>query len=1310
MATLDLGIDSSEVLKAQAALYDLVEAGKRSEQAAERMGGSFKRATAQMAGDLNEVVRLLQMSVAREEILTRTTGTLATEMQKLGTSSASASTSLAAITANTAAAATAQTTAASSSAAMLKTLTDIGVAGNTTNTSLNQLVNEMATLNARQESSSASSRSMAASMSQVAASTQAMVSHLVALVAALASTSSAANNSGESAKRTASDWTAAATVVVREISGVTSAVNTLVSRQDALVASNAAIETSTARLAASSADSNRYLSQMAGSMQAAEQRERALLDTTNRLDASLVSLNQHAQQANATLSAVSGRMTEVSSNTKASSDSLTRLEVSAQNSNAQLALVVKEMTALNTVQAQSLTQMTAMSSGVTELSVKFTELAAAIRAANQRGGGGGGGPNQNISEMQALLNAIDPVTASVRRLDEMRRRLGEFHAAGALGTAEFERHKLLLDAMQKSLQNTGMSAKAMASNMRGVPAQFTDIVVSLQGGMNPLTVLLQQGGQLKDMFGGVVPALKAMTQYVVGLITPLSVVATGIGAVALAAYQGATEQNQFNQALALTGDYSGLTADQLATMAQRMSEHRGTVGANVDALTALISTGRFTADSMESIGNAIMSANKATGRTVNELIADYVRIADSPLSALEALNKQHHFLTQSLYEQVRALQEDGNATEAARVATLAFAAAQEKASEKAIEHAGYAARAWHAVSEAVKGAWDAIAGIGRTQTDQERVNELNASIERMEKLRNQPGRGIYAAQMDEGIRKVKQERDDLLIIMEGEAAAQRQREQIQRRQTESVAASKRIFTQRQALRSDEKKLADDIADLQRDALLTGENVDAEIAALRKKYADKNKPKVSPVDYTEVKEAKLNLDAIRNEYGRYEKELTAQQAAGLITREDFFTKRRELLEAEAKAVDSAYAAQIGEYGRVNASAKQQVQVNQKITEAESKRSEAAKQYQSDMKILADQESQWRKEQGDAIENYINQLERERQALETSGVRSVAAMSMGGDQAQLYSDMNAAADRFNQERQRLLDLRRTNPSEYTQSDYQRDLDILSQAEDQYAATVVRNYSRMQAANSDWTIGASAALAKYQEQASNVAGQVENIFTNAFNNMEDMLVDFTMTGKLDFKSFAQSVISDIVRMQVRMQMATAMSSVGGMLGLAGSVTGGLSSGVAAPIANAVGGDDVLGSFLSLTGNAKGGAYGLPELSKFSGQVISTPTLFSAYASGGVPSAGLMGEAGAEAILPLKRDSSGDLGVSVSGAKDSGQQVDSQPVVNIHNYNGSSVKTSYSKQDKKFIIDVMLEDVAGEGKFSKMFGQAYGARRKGS
>ena len=125
-----------------------------------------------------------------------------------------------------------------------------------------------------------------------------------------------------------------------------------------------------------------------------------------------------------------------------------------------------------------------------------------------------------------------------------------------------------------------------------------------------------------------------------------------------------------------------------------------------------------------------------------------------------------------------------------------------------------------------------------------------------------------------------------------------------------------------------------------------------------------------------------------------------------------------------------------------------------------------------------------------------------------------------------------------------------------------------------------------------------------------------------MEDALVSFVTKGKADFRSLAQSILSDIARLTLRQ---TVMKPLAQFLSSAiGSMFGG-------------GGVDIF------HGNALGGVYNSPSLSAYSGQIVSSPTLFK-FAKGGT---GLMGEAGPEAILPLKRGPGGYLGVRADTGK---------------------------------------------------------------
>ncbi|WCM48982.1 phage tail tape measure protein [Pseudomonas sp. WJP1] len=170
----------------------------------------------------------------------------------------------------------------------------------------------------------------------------------------------------------------------------------------------------------------------------------------------------------------------------------------------------------------------------------------------------------------------------------------------------------------------------------------------------------------------------------------------------------------------------------------------------------------------------------------------------------------------------------------------------------------------------------------------------------------------------------------------------------------------------------------------------------------------------------------------------------------------------------------------------------------------------------------------------------------------------------------------------------------------------------------------FSQVDAAQSNWSNGASDALQDYVNQAADVAGQTKQLFTSAFSGLEDGIVDFVKTGKLSFKDMADSIIEDLIRIQVRQAAAgflsSAFSAFTGWGAGSGTMTG-FSEG-------------------AMVANAKGGVYSSASLSSYSGGVYDTPQTF-AFAKG----AGIFAEAGPEAIMPLTRAADGSLGVRAIG-----------------------------------------------------------------
>ncbi|WP_272575339.1 phage tail tape measure protein [Providencia sp. PROV273] len=165
--------------------------------------------------------------------------------------------------------------------------------------------------------------------------------------------------------------------------------------------------------------------------------------------------------------------------------------------------------------------------------------------------------------------------------------------------------------------------------------------------------------------------------------------------------------------------------------------------------------------------------------------------------------------------------------------------------------------------------------------------------------------------------------------------------------------------------------------------------------------------------------------------------------------------------------------------------------------------------------------------------------------------------------------------------------------------------------------QKYKEAVLAEADWRAGVTAGLENWVDDASNYAGQAASATQSAMGGMVDNISNMLIGNKADWKSWSVDVLKSVQKVLTNMALVQSMKAAGGYFG------GGF------------------GSFISsIVPNAKGGVYDSPGLSSYSGQIVSSPTLF-AFAKG----AGLMGEAGPEAIMPLTRGSDGSLGVRVLG-----------------------------------------------------------------
>ncbi|ENU3211626.1 phage tail length tape measure family protein [Klebsiella pneumoniae] len=491
---------------------------------------------------------------------------------------------------------------------------------------------------------------------------------------------------------------------------------------------------------------------------------------------------------------------------------------------------------------------------------------------------------QSLSE---LLDRIDPVNAALNKLDKQQQDLAKFKSKGMVDTDTFdlyskkiEETRNRLTGFRDDLGKTGQSAAQTAFAMRMIPAQMTDIIVGLSTGQSPFMVLMQQGGQLKDMFGGIGPAIKGVGGYVLGLINPVTLAAAAVGVLGLAYYKGSQEQDEFYKSLTLNGNLVGKTTGQLADMAARVSVvANSTTGVTAATLNQIVSSGKVAAESLERVTTAVVEISEATGIATEKLVGDFNDIAADPVAAITKLNDQYHFLTLATYNQIKALQDEGNQQDAARVATDAYANAMQQRANDIHQNLGILERAWDSLAKTAKGAWDAMLDIGREQTGTERISQIRKELDWIDKAAG--GKLFFGGR--------KAELEDELNNLQSQITTEGVLTEII--SSHDKAEQQRIKTQQEADRVNQQYLSN--ADKRNKAIkqqseflkagaITAEQYSKNVSRINEMYKDPKPPKTPKSKaYTEDAATRL-LDQINQQTAALQSQLDASDKLNSAT--------------------------------------------------------------------------------------------------------------------------------------------------------------------------------------------------------------------------------------------------------------------------------------------------------------------------------------------------------------------------------------------------------------------------------------------
>jgi lambda family phage tail tape measure protein len=706
---------------------------------------------------------------------------------------------------------------------------------------------------------------------------------------------------------------------------------------------------------------------------------------------------------------------------------------------------------------------------------------------------------------------------------------------------------------KNNISDLGVSAGQTAQAMRQLPAQFTDIFTSLQGGMPFFTVLVQQGGQIKDSFGGVEPALKGVSSALLGMVNPFTVAAAAVGLVVFAWYDAEKQAQAYTKALVLSRNEAAATTLTLVDMAKKTSDAlQVSAGAGAEAAQAVGSNGKIAAQNLQAVANAAVAMKEVSGQALEETIALYAKLGEDPVKGAQKLNEQVNFMTVALYEQVKALQEQGRNQDAVTVITRAaadetvMALAKVRASQNPVI-SGFkslwveATRAWSAMQSSV-GLGPAAAQmqhlLAENQRELAKLNALASGDQRGLPLARNP---IALAAMEKSIK----DRSDKIKALATDLIKERKDAEVKAAQDASAEYVQQQDTIIASQASKEQKKKDEIARIngqadvvRRKAAAAGlvdevrvieERRAAAVAAIEKKYREKPTAGTGSASRTAgLQGYKDDLIAEQAQITAGTQMLRAQYSAREITASEYYSRMRDLVQQGTDAQAKSLEGQIAFLQRQVVAGKDAISVNRQIGDLEARLTKVRTEGAGALQVLTTEETAATKARINVIAAYANALDASNQALERQLSTQAQRVGMGDREYEIQQRINDAyADQADKLRELQLQM---NAGQIDQETFEAErAELLSKTLDRLQ--LIRDgYEELRLAEGNWLAGAGAAWSNYQQEAGNYARQMGDTVTTVIGGFEDAWVRFTTTGKLSFSDLTKSVLADLARIQIK------------------------------------------------------------------------------------------------------------------------------------------------------------------------------------
>ncbi|EHV0107252.1 phage tail tape measure protein [Escherichia coli] len=670
-------------------------------------------------------------------------------------------------------------------------------------------------------------------------------------------------------------------------------------------------------------------------------------------------------------------------------------------------------------------------------------------------------------------------------------------------------------------QKAGISVGQYKAAMRMLPAQFTDVATQLAGGQSPWLILLQQGGQVKDSFGGMIPMFRGLAGAITLPMVGATSLAVATGALAYAWYQGNSTLSDFNKTLVLSGNQSGLTADRMLVLSRAGQAAGLTFNQTSESLSALVKAGVSGEAQIASISQSVARFSSASGVEVDKVAEAFGKLTTDPTSGLTAMARQFHNVTAEQIAYVAQLQRSGDEAGALQAANEAATKGFDDQTRRLKENMGTLETWADRTARAFKSMWDEVLDIGRPDTAQEMLIKAEAAFKKADDIWN--------------LRK-----DDYFVNDEARARYWDDRE---KKRLERDAAQKRVDQQRQQDKNAQQQ--------------------SDTEASRLKYTE------------EAQKAYERLQTPLEKYTARQEELNKALKDGKILQADYNT----LMAAAKKDYEATLKKPKQSGVKVSAGERQEdrahaallaLQAELKMLEQHSGANEKISQQRRDLWTA---ESQYavlhEKLSADVLDGQKKSLSIEEKSLlahEKETLEYKRQLAELGDKVEHQKRLNELAqqaDKFAQQqraKRAAIDAKsrgltdRQAAREATEQRLKEEYGDNPLALNNVMSEQKKTWAAEDQLRGSWMAGLKSGWSEWEESATDSMSQVKSAATQTFDGIAQNMAAMLTGSEQNWRSFTRSVLSMMTEILLKQAMVGIVGSIGSAIG--GAVGGGASA----------------------------------------------------------------------------------------------------------------------------------------------------------